>query len=93
MVLGSVGETVARLKANGRLRQYSPLSRLEEFEMLVSGITTKESLWKNVRASTGDRRPRLKGIDFAELARRADRQDAALESHRQRIVEDAFLRS
>ncbi len=92
MILGSVGESVARLKANGRLRQYSPLSRLEEFEMLVAGITTKESLWKTCERALA-RRPEVADIDFAELARRAERQVAALENHRQRIVEDAFLRS
>ena len=91
LVLGSVSETVARLKANGRLVGYSPLSRLEEFELLAAGIVTKASLWRNCELSLAQR-PELTGIDFTGLVRRAERQLAALEAHRQRVVRDAFLR-
>ena len=55
LVLGSVSETVARLKANGRLVGYSPLSRLEEFELLAAGIVTKASLWRNCELSLAQR--------------------------------------
>jgi len=37
-VVARGGELVARLKTNGRLNTYSPLSRLLELEMLLAGI-------------------------------------------------------
>lgn len=39
-------EKLVRLKLNGRLRGYSPLSRLLELEMLHIGITGKLELWQ-----------------------------------------------
>lgn len=39
------GELVGRAKLNGRLREYSPLSRVEELEMLLAGVHTKMQLW------------------------------------------------
>ena len=53
LVLGSVSEAVARLKANGRLVSYSPLSRLEEFEMLAAGIVDEGIAVEELRAEPG----------------------------------------
>ena len=39
-------EKIGRLKPNGQLRGYSPLSRLVELEGLTLGITGKLALWK-----------------------------------------------
>ena len=36
--LAVAGERLGRLKPNGQLRGYSPLSRLDEFEMLQIGV-------------------------------------------------------
>ena len=59
MGLAVAGEWLARLKLNGRLRGYSPVSRLEEFEMLTAGIVTKASLWRTLRiVLDGDSRAR-----------------------------------
>jgi hypothetical protein len=44
-VLGWLGEKLARAKPNGRLRGYSPLSRVVELEALLLGITGKLRLW------------------------------------------------
>ncbi|HWM21754.1 MAG TPA: hypothetical protein VNO51_18830 [Ilumatobacteraceae bacterium] len=89
MVMGAAGAWLARLKANGYVRQYSPLSRLEEFEMLSAGLLSKASLWRSCQLSLGGR-PELAGLDFDALCQRADNQRAKLETHRSRIVDDAF---
>jgi hypothetical protein len=89
MVMGAAGAWMGRLKANGYIRRYSPLSRLEEFEMLSAGIMSKASLWRSCELSLAGR-PELAGVDFTALAQRADSQRERLESHRARIVEDAF---
>jgi len=68
-----VAEKIGRLKLNGQLRGYSPLSRLVELEMLCIGITGKMQLW-NVLAHTWQ--GRLAGFDFEQLAERAAQQQA-----------------
>jgi hypothetical protein len=89
IMMSAAGEKFGRLKANGHFTRYSPLSRLEEFEMLSAGIMAKESLWHCCELSlTG--RPQVAGIDFAALQTRAAGQRARLEAHRARVVEDAF---
>jgi len=45
-VLAWGAEKVGRLKLNGQLTGYSPLSRLEELEILVLGVTGKLLLWQ-----------------------------------------------
>ncbi len=89
MVMGAAGAWMGRLKANGYLRRYSPLSRLEEFEMLSAGILSKESLWRSCELSLAGR-PEVAGVDFNALWQRAESQRTKLETHRVRIVDDAF---
>jgi hypothetical protein len=89
MAMGAAGAWMARLKANGYIRKYSPLSRLEEFEMLSAGIMAKASLWENCVLSLAGR-PEFAGVDFDALCQRAESQRERLESHRARIVDDAF---
>lgn len=43
-----VAEKLGRLKLNGQLRGYSPLSRLIELEGLLIGITGKIGLWETL---------------------------------------------
>ncbi len=43
-----VAEKLGRLKPNGQLRGYSPLSRLLELEGLAMGITGKKELWETL---------------------------------------------
>ena len=69
--LASVGERLGRLKPNGQLTGYSPLSRLVELELLAIGITGKMQLWNALGHSLGGR---VAEFDFAELAERAGRQ-------------------
>lgn len=74
------GEFVGRLKLNGQLRGYSPLSRLLELEMLISGIDGRRSL---LTALTVADRPELASFDFAALADRAAAQrDRLIPYHR-----------
>lgn len=73
------GEKVGRLKLNGRLLGYSPLSRLVELEGLTLGVTGKLALWRLLR-ELGD--PRLAGFDFDALIARAERQRDGLEQRR-----------
>lgn len=70
------GEKLGRLKPNGRLREYSPLSRVVELEMLALGIAGKARMWRALEATVGDG---THGSDFTALAERADRQRARVE--------------
>lgn len=71
-----VGEKLGRLKLNGRLRGYSPLSRLLELEGLLIGITGKMALWKTL--ANLDSVKHL-GIDFEQLAEKAAEQRSAVD--------------
>ncbi len=79
--IGWLGEKFGRLKPNGQLRGYSPLSRVVELELLVIGITGKLRLWTLLEELVGERSE----ADFAGLAARAEGQRA--------IVEDLQLRA
>jgi hypothetical protein len=64
------GELVGRLKSNGRLLGYSPLSRVWELEGLMAGTESRRGLWRLLaRAQKSD--ARLKAFDFARLEARA----------------------
>ena len=82
-------ERLGRLKRNGRLTSYSPLSRFEELEFLAMGIDGKKQLWTTLRDLAG-LRERLPDIDFDHLVDRAARQRADLEPFRVRAGTDAF---
>jgi hypothetical protein len=74
--LAKVAERLGRLKLNGQLRGYSPLSRVLELELLASGIGGKMQLWNALEQSFGET---LDGFDFHALAERADRQGQQVE--------------
>lgn len=88
--LALVGERIGRLKLNGRVREYSPLSRVLEFEALEAGINTKRMLWRTLGAAQPDR-PELARFDFADLERRAVDQSRRLEPLHVSAVLLAFL--
>jgi hypothetical protein len=82
-------EKVGRMKLNGQLRGYSPLSRLVELEGLAVGVEGKRALWLalgEVRA----RDHRLRDIDFDGLAERARSQRERLEFHRLAAAAEAL---
>jgi hypothetical protein len=74
--LARVAERLGRLKLNGQLRGYSPLSRVLELEVLATGIGGKLQLWNALEQSYGES---LDGFDFHALAERADRQGQLVE--------------
>ena len=82
-------EKVGRLKPNGSLLSYSPLSRLVEIEGLALGVDGKLSLWQSLKVSHGDD-PRLRGVDLDGLINRARSQRRRLERQRRRAADEAL---
>jgi hypothetical protein len=78
---GWSGEKLGRLKPNGQLLGYSPLSRFVELEALVLGVSGKIALWLALRRALGND-PRLAGVDFEHLIDRARMQRRELEDAR-----------
>jgi hypothetical protein len=74
--LARIAERLGRLKLNGQLRGYSPLSRVLELEVLATGIGGKLQLWNALEQSYGET---LDGFDFHALAERADNQGQRVE--------------
>ena len=74
-------ERLGRLKLNGAVRTYSPLSRFVELEILCMGIEGKKVLWSTLRDLAG-LAARLPDVDFDELIRRAEEQRRILEPYR-----------
>jgi hypothetical protein len=88
-LLAWVGERAGRLKSNGRLFSYSPLSRLLELEMLSVGIAGKLALWQSL-LQVPALEQQLASFDLTGLAQRAAAQRAEVEQHRLRAVRQAF---
>jgi len=80
------GEKAARLKLNGHLLTRSPLSRLEETEILRLGVEGKAAGWRTLRV-LAERDSRLDAESLDELLARAARQSARLETLRTGIAE------
>jgi hypothetical protein len=74
-------EKAGRLKLNGRLLRYSPLSRVYELETLEAGIVGKRSLWTNLQSMDD---PRLAGLDLPRFVERAEAQRAEVDTWRRR---------
>ena len=85
-----VGEKLGRLKLNGRLLSYSPLSRFVELEALSLGTEGRLSLWRTLRR-LARKDERLARFDFAMLITRAEHQRRTLERLRQQSGDEAFL--
>jgi hypothetical protein len=83
------GEKLGRLKLNGQLRGYSPLSRVVELEGLLLGVNGKRGLWITLGALARDR-PVLVTDELVGLRQRAERQLEGLETHRVQATADAF---
>lgn len=85
-------ERVGRLKLNGRLIHYSPLSRFAELDFLAIGIDGKKLLWANLRDLAG-LAGRLPEVDFDRLIERAEAQRAELEPYRSQSGREALGRA
>lgn len=75
-LLARLGERLGRLKLNGQLTGYSPLSRVLELEVLSGLIGAKLQLWNALEQAFGES---PEGFDFHALAARADNQGQHLE--------------
>jgi len=73
---GRLLERLGRLKLNGQLRGYSPLSRVLELEGLQIGISGKLDLWRTLGEHPAGKRA---GLDVEHLKARAEAQRAAVE--------------
>ncbi len=85
-----MGEKLGRLKLNGQLTGYSPLSRLVELEGLCLGTEGRLSMWRTLRR-LARKDERLARIDFAALIARTEQQRRTLERLRQQASEEAFF--
>jgi hypothetical protein len=83
------GEKVGRLKLNNRLLGYSPLSRLEELEALMLGVSGKLALWRLLIEIREQYFP-LAAADLPALAERAETQRALLDDLRMKAGGAAF---
>jgi hypothetical protein len=82
-------EKVGRLKMNGQITGYSPLSRVVELEGLMTGITGKISLWAALLQIAPDE-PRLDAAHLERLRERGESQRTTVEELRKRAARDAF---
>ena len=82
-------EKAGRLKLNGQITGYSPLSRVIEFEGLVTGITGKIALWVAL-LQIAPEEPRLDAARLERLRERGESQRATVEELRERAAREAF---
>jgi hypothetical protein len=82
---GWIGEKAGRLKLNGRLLGRSPLSSLEELEMMRLGVEGKAAGWRTLQV-VADTDSRLDRARLLELIARAKSQLELLEDLRVRAV-------
>jgi hypothetical protein len=82
-------EKVGRLKLNGELLRYSPLSRLVEIEALELGVQGKLAMWLSLQVTlAGDKR--IEPAELDTLVARATSQRDRLEALRLRASHDAL---
>jgi hypothetical protein len=82
---GWIGEKAGRLKLNGRLLARSPLSSLEELEMMRLGVEGKAAGWRTLRL-LANADPRVDRDCLAGLIARAESQLELLEDLRIRAA-------
>ena len=82
----------ARLKPNGHLTTRSPLSNLEELELLRLGVEGKAAGWRTLRV-LAERDGRLDAGELDELIARARRQADFLEEARVRAAQQVIAAS
>ena len=84
-----IGEKVSRIKPNEHLTSYSPLSRLQELDMLRSGVQGKLALW-DALFEVADLDDRLDPLELRSLVERAEAQLAGLREHHRMAAHEAF---
>ncbi|MGH3993403.1 MAG: hypothetical protein ACRDSN_13195, partial [Pseudonocardiaceae bacterium] len=84
-----VGEKAGRLKLNGQVTGYSPLSRMIEIEGLITGVNGKRSLWLTL-LDVAESEQELDADRLRRLVDRAEQQLATLHELRSRAGREAF---
>lgn len=84
-----VGEKLGRLKPNGQLAGYSPLSRVLEMEGLRSGVQGKLSLWQSLR-EVAPQHAELDEAELDELVASAEGQLEGLREQHRLAAREAF---
>jgi hypothetical protein len=82
-------EKGGRLKLNGQLRGYAPLSRVLELEGLMVAVEAKLALWRGLK-ELGDGKRGLDADSLAGPIDRAQRQLRGLRRQHQRAVAEAL---
>jgi hypothetical protein len=83
----AAAEKVGRLKLNGQLTGYSPLSRVLELETLVSAVSAKGQLWRTLSQLAN---PELAETDWEALVKKGELQRRNLMRHHAKAVPEAF---
>lgn len=76
-----LGAFVGQLKTNGALTGYSPLSRVVELELLISGVVSKRQLWQTLATVSGS------GAFDDDIERADDQIDRLVHLHRWAVGE------
>ena len=84
-----IGEKLGRMKPNEHLTSYSPLSRVQELDMLRSGVQGKLALW-DALYEISDLDDRLDAPELLALVERAEAQLAVLREHHRLASHEAF---
>jgi hypothetical protein len=83
---GWTGEKLGRLKLNGRLTSYSPLSRVVELETLLLIVEANAAMWRAMAGALGGEEEE----HLRDLATRAKRRATQIERRRVRAVAEAL---
>lgn len=86
---GWSGEKLGRFKLNGRLRGYSPLSRVTELEALLLLTRMNAALWRGLVPLLGSD-PDFRDLDLEMRAGNADALADRVEEHRVAAVATAL---
>lgn len=89
VIVGWAAEKAGRLKLNGRVLGYSPLSRVVEIEALTMAVRGKLALW-TAMSQLAPTEPRLAAAELNHLAERARRQQDELAKHHRDAVREAL---
>jgi hypothetical protein len=84
-----IGEKLGRLKPNEHLTGYSPLSRVQELELLRTGVHGKLAMWEAL-SEVSEADDRLDPDELRALVERAESQLAGLREHHRMAVREAF---
>ena len=89
LAVARLGIALGRLKLNGRLTEYSPLSRVLEFEAMSIGVLGKRQLWTTIAGLPPDHAA-ASAVDALQLIERAEAQAERLRELSDRAAAVAF---